>query len=69
MPKFDITKLNLAIDKLLQTTENPRHRFLLQSYSRHRYLEVAGRYEEIFVPDMMSMDPVPFPSSGRHNCG
>ena len=28
------------------------------SYSRHRYLEVAGRYEEIFVPDMMSMDPV-----------
>ncbi len=21
-------------------------------------MEVAGRYEEIFVPDMMSMDPV-----------
>jgi hypothetical protein len=58
MPKFDITKLNVAIDKLLETTENPRHRFLLQSYSRHRYLEVAGRYEEIFVPEMMSMDPV-----------
>ena len=58
MPKFDITKLNVAIDKLLEVTENPRHRFLLQSYSRHRYLEVAGRYEEIFSPDMMSMDPV-----------
>jgi hypothetical protein len=58
MPKFDITKLNVAIDKLLETTENPRHRFLLQAYSRHRYLEVAGRYEEIFTPDMMSMDPV-----------
>ena len=58
MPKFDITKLNVAIDKLLETTENPRHRFLLQAYSRHRYLEVAGRYEEIFAPDMMSMDPV-----------
>ena len=58
MAKFDVTKLNVAIDKLLETTENPRHRFLLQSYSRHRYLEVAGRYEEIFVPDMMSMDPV-----------
>jgi hypothetical protein len=58
MPKFDITKLNIAIDKLLETTENPRHRFLLQSYSRHRYLEIAGRYEEIFAPDMMSMDPV-----------
>jgi len=48
----------VAIDKLLETTENPRHRFLLQSYSRHRYLEIAGRYEEIFAPDMMSMDPV-----------
>jgi hypothetical protein len=58
MPKFDITKLNVAIDKLLETTENPRHGFLLQAYSRHRYLEVAGRYEEIFAPDMMSMDPV-----------
>ena len=43
MPKFDITKLNVAIDKLLETTQNPRHRFLLQSYSRHRYLENAGR--------------------------
>ena len=58
MPKFDVTKLNVAIDKLLETTENPRHRFMLQAYSRHRYLEVAGRYEEIFAPDMMSMDPV-----------
>jgi hypothetical protein len=53
MPKFDITKLNVAIDKLLETTENPRHRFMLEAYSRHRYLEVAGRYEEIFAPDMM----------------
>jgi len=50
-------KLNVAIDKLLETTENPRHRFLLHAYSRHRYLGVAGRYEEIFAPDMMSMDP------------
>jgi hypothetical protein len=58
MPKFDITKLNVAINKLLETTENPRHRFMLQAYRRHRYLEVAGRYEEIFAPDMMSMDPV-----------
>ena len=42
----------------MKLTENPRHRFLLQAYSRHRYLEIAGRYEEIFAPDMMSMDPV-----------
>jgi hypothetical protein len=31
---------------------------MLQAYSRHRYLEVAGRYDEIFAPEMMSMDPV-----------
>jgi hypothetical protein len=57
MPKFDVTQLNVAIDRLLETTTNPRHRFLLMAYSRHRYLEVAGRYEEIFAPDMMAMDP------------
>jgi len=58
MPKFDVTKLNVAIDRLLELTTNPRHRFMLQAYSRHRYLEVAGRYEEIFAPDMMNMHPV-----------
>jgi len=31
---------------------------MLMAYSRHRYLEVAGRFEEIFAPDMMVMDPV-----------
>jgi hypothetical protein len=54
MPKHDITKLNVAIDKLLAVAQSPRHRFLLQAYSRHRYLEVAGRYEEIFAPEMMT---------------
>jgi len=44
MPKFDVTKLNVAIDRLLEVTTNPRHQFILQAYSRHRYLEVAGRY-------------------------
>ena len=58
MPKFDITKLNVAVDKLLDTTENPRHRFMLQAFGRHRYLEVAGRYEEILAPDMTITDPV-----------
>jgi hypothetical protein len=58
MPKFDVTKLNMAVDHALAVTQNPRHRFMLLAYSRHRYLEVAGRYEEIFAPDMMSMHPV-----------
>ncbi len=57
MSKYDVTKLNVAIDKLLATTTNQRHRFLLQAYSRHRYLEVAGRYEEIFAPEMMAPNP------------
>jgi hypothetical protein len=57
MAKYDITKTNLAVEKLLEVTTNPRHRFLLQAYYRHRYLEIAGRYEEIFVPEMMSANP------------
>lgn len=58
MPKFDITKLNVAVDRLLEQTENPRHRFMLMAYGRHRYLEVAGRYKEIFAPDMTVGRPV-----------
>jgi hypothetical protein len=57
MANHDVTKTNLAIEKLLEVTTNPRHRFLLQAYHRHRYLEIAGRYEEIFAPDMMSANP------------
>ncbi len=57
MAKSDVTKLNIAVDRLLAATQNPRHRFLLQAYSRHRYLEVAGRYEEIFAPEMMAPTP------------
>jgi hypothetical protein len=58
MAKLDITKTNVAIDRLLEVTENPRHRFLLMAYYRHRFLEIAGRYEEIFAPDMMVECPV-----------
>jgi hypothetical protein len=57
MANHDVTKTNLAVEKLLEVTTNPRHRFLLQVYYRHRYLEIAGRYEEIFVPEMMSANP------------
>ena len=49
-----ITDLNAAVDRLLAVTGNPRHRYVLMAYARHRALEVAGRYEEIFAPDMMS---------------
>jgi hypothetical protein len=49
---------NNAIDKALEDTTNPRHCFLLQAYYRHRFLEIAGRYEEIFAADMMCDNPV-----------
>jgi hypothetical protein len=58
MPTFDITQTNIAVERLLEVTDNPRHRFLLQSYNRHRYLEMAGRYEEIFAPEMTVDHPV-----------
>ena len=58
MEKLDVRRTNDAIERLLEVTENPRHRFLLQTYYRHRYLEIAGRYEEIFVPEMTVEHPI-----------
>jgi hypothetical protein len=55
---LDITKTNQAVRGLLDRTENPRHRFLLLAYDRHRNLEMSGRYEEVLAPDMMVEDPV-----------
>ncbi|ULE31813.1 hypothetical protein [Mycobacterium sp. IDR2000157661] len=58
MKRFDITQTNRAVERLIETTDNPRHRYLLHAYNRHRYLEMAGRYQEIFAPDMTVEDPV-----------
>jgi hypothetical protein len=58
MGRFDITQTNEAVERLIETTENPRHLFLLHAYNRHRYLEMAGRYKEIFEPEMTVEHPV-----------
>jgi hypothetical protein len=58
MNRFDITQTNAAVERLIETTENPRHLYLLHAYNRHRYLEMAGRFEEIFAPDMTVDEPV-----------
>jgi len=58
MSRFDITQVNAAVERLIETTENPRHLYLLHAYNRHRYLEVAGRFEEIFAPEMTVEEPV-----------
>ena len=55
--RLDITKQNVAVEKVLDNTENPRHRYLLQSYLRHRYLESAGRWEEILDPALTVEHP------------
>jgi hypothetical protein len=52
MSGLDITKQNVAVERTLERTDNPRHRYLLQSYLRHRYLESAGRWEEILDPSL-----------------
>ena len=39
------------------TTDNPRHRYLLQAYLRHRYLESAGRWQEILDPALTVDNP------------
>ncbi len=57
MSQLDITKQNVAVEKVLENTENPRHRYLLQAYLRHRYLESAGRWEEILDPALTVEHP------------
>jgi hypothetical protein len=58
MTRFDITQTNIAVERLIETTDNPRHLYLLHAYNRHRYLEMAGRYEEIFARDMTVENPI-----------
>ena len=55
---LDITETNRVVQELIEVTENPRHRYLLQAYDRHRNLEHAGRFEEIFTPEMTVEHPV-----------
>ena len=58
MTCFDLTQTDAAVERLIETTDNPRHLYLLCAYNRHRYLEMAGRFEEIFTPDMTVEKPV-----------
>ncbi len=56
--QLDITRTTIAVQDLIEVTENPRHRHLLQAYDRHRNLEHAGRFAEIFSPEMTVEHPV-----------
>ena len=56
--RLDIREQNRAVEQVLDATENPRHRYLLEAYLRHRYLESAGRYQEILEPELTVDHPV-----------
>lgn len=58
MSRLDITQQNVAVEEVLARTDNPRHRYMLQAYLRHRYLESAGRWEEILDPALTVEHPV-----------
>lgn len=78
MSHLDITQQNVAVEEVLAETDNPRHRYLLQSYLRHRYLESAGRWEEILDPSLTVDEPFyrfqlagrePFTLQGKEQVG
>ncbi|WP_207790070.1 hypothetical protein [Polymorphobacter arshaanensis] len=50
--KRDIKHLISAADKALTRLTNPLHRKIAANYRLHAMLEVSGRWEEIFAPDM-----------------
>lgn len=56
--QLDIRAQNSAVERVLAVTDSPRQRYLLEAYLRHRYLESAGRYEEIFDPRLTVAHPV-----------
>jgi hypothetical protein len=58
MLKLDITKCNVAIDRLLEVTTNRRHRYILMNYARHRHLEFSGNYEAVLTDEMMNPHPI-----------
>ena len=67
MARLDITKVAMGVDRLLEVTENPRHRQILENYRRHGLLEVSGRWPEIFDPEMTVEHPVYRITSGSRS--
>jgi hypothetical protein len=46
------------VTKLLEATENPLHRAILQNFRRHVHLEGSGQFAQITAPDMMVDEPI-----------
>ncbi len=47
-----------AVEELLNKTENPLHRAMLENFRRHVHLEGSGQFDKIVAPDMMVDHPV-----------
>ncbi len=54
------------VEELLQRTENPLHRAILENFRRHVHLEGSGQFDKITAPDMMVDNPVYRVSWGDH---
>jgi hypothetical protein len=54
---FNPADVCISPDALLRTTDNPRHRAMIENYRRHAMLEVAGRWQEILQDDMIVKEP------------
>ena len=46
------------VEALLQRTENPLHKAILENFRRHVHLEGSGQFDKITAPDMMVDKPV-----------
>jgi hypothetical protein len=57
MAKYDITGNTEAVDSLLERTDNPLHRQILENWRRHMLLEISGNWPDIFAPDRTVRDP------------
>ncbi|WP_033378281.1 hypothetical protein [Corynebacterium lubricantis] len=57
MTIFQVHMVPAGVDEQLATVENPQHRHILKNYRRHGLLEVAGRWEEILIPEMTIESP------------
>jgi len=58
MAKLALERMFDNTDSLLARTENPLHRKILINWRRHSCLEIMGRYQEIFAPDLTVPHPV-----------
>ena len=53
MNRLDLTQTNMAVKRLIETTTDPRRTCICsRRWNRRRYLEMAGRFEEIFAAEM-----------------